>query len=160
MTTNTFNKNNILKIVNSINIHQNIKLDYVVNEIIKKNINLKDIELGTLSRITYSDYTKYINLTIDDIFFIITIIFTLILILLKNDEFLIKVLKISNSNKQKIKKIYNIINYILGFFYIIYAIYMIKMLLYNKHYILVSRYIYLFTYMLAGLTIIYNYSSI
>lgn len=156
-----YNDENVFKNISNLSLNQNANLQYVVDELQKKSIDLKTITLGTLSRATYTDYAVFKNITFDDIFFSIIAIITVILIILQNYKLLDKTkYKLSKNTRKNIKNVHSNINCILGFVYVLYGLYMIKMLVFEKNNILVSRYMYVYTYLLAGLTIIIGFFNI
>jgi len=137
------------------NLHQNVNLSYVIDEITKKGIDLKTIPLGVLSQVTFTEHAIFNTFTIDDIFFILIGLLNLIIILCRNNKvFDDTKYKFSNKTKQLLKSISQNLNTFLGFIFIIYGFYMIKMLLFEKQFILVSRYVYVYTYLFAGFAII------
>ena len=153
---NPFNvSTDVLTKINKINVHQNVSLDYAINELNKQNINLKDVPLGFLGKITFTEYKFFHNITIDDIFFIIISMSTLLLIILRNTNFVEnKKFKFSKKTKDTINLIIKYLNYFLGFIYIFYFIYMIKLVLCEKQFILISRYSFMYTYLITGITLL------
>jgi hypothetical protein len=156
---NPFNvTNDIFNKINKLNLNQNITLDHVINELHKKDINIKNISLGLLSKATFTEPSYFQNITFDDLFLFLISILTFILVISKNYN------TIENSNfkfskkvKQRIRFIKKILKYFLGFIYILYGLYMIKLVLSNKQFILTNRYIYIYTYIITGLTLLKLY---
>jgi hypothetical protein len=126
---------NILEKLNTLNLHNDIKLSDAINSLTKNNIDINNVSIGFLSMITYSEYLSYYN--IDDIFFYI-IIFLNILIFVSSNNFFM--LKVSKKNRIIILKIYRYSNITLAIVLILYSIYMIKMLSINKQYLLSNRF--------------------
>jgi hypothetical protein len=138
-----------------IKLNQNCSLNYAINELNKKQIDTKKVPLGVLSRLTFTEFTYFHNITFDDIFFGTISFLTLLLLIIQNiNNFENNNFKFSDKTKEQINTVKKIINTILGFIYIIYAIYMIKLVLVDKQFILISRYTYLFTYIATGFTIL------
>lgn len=141
------------KIAN-LHLHQNISLDYVNAQLVKHQIDPNKVNLGVLSKITFSELSNFRTLSTDDLFLIIINFFLLAIVVLKYVGIYEKVIgKISENTKTDIKDLRKMLRYFIGFIYIIYSIYMIKLIFSNKQYILTSRIVYLFTYGLAGITI-------
>ena len=94
------------------------------------------------------------TLSMDDLFFIIINFCMMISIILKNIGVFEKIFgKMNKTTKTDIEESNNLITYFMGLIYLIYSIYMIKLIIYNKQYILTSRIVYIFTYIVAGVTI-------
>jgi hypothetical protein len=153
---NTFNvSNDVLNNISKININQNASLDYVINELNKNNIDLKKLPIGLLSKITFTEFKFFNNITIDEIFFIIISFITLIIIMLRNYNFIeSRKFNFSKQTKKIFKKFTKYLNYFLGFIYLLYSIYMIKLIFCNKQFILISRYSYMYTYFITGITLL------
>jgi hypothetical protein len=149
VTPDVFNK------MNKLHINQNVSVNEVVNELNKNKINLKDVPIGFLSKITFTEYHFFTNSTIDEVFFIIMSICTLILVILRNYNFVeSRRFNFSKEAKKKFKKYIRYVNYFLGFIYIIYSIYMIRLVFCKKEFILISRYTYMYTYFITGITLL------
>ena len=147
-------KETLIKL-NDVKLNQNNTLDHVINEFTKKDIDIKEIPLGVLSRITFTEFTYFHNITFDDIFFGIINFLNISLIIAQNiNKIENKNFKFSDKTKEYINYIQKYINIFLGFIYILYAIYIIKLVLFDKQFILTSRYTYLFTYITTGLSLI------
>ena len=153
---NTFNvSNDVFNNISKININQNASLDYVINELNKNNIDLKKLPIGLLSKITFTEFKYFNNITIDEIFFIIISFITLIIIMLRNYNFIeSRKFNFSKKTKKIFKKFSKYLNYFLGFIYLLYSIYMIKLIFCNKQFILISRYSYMYTYFITGITLL------
>jgi len=151
-TDNIFNK------INKLNLNQNITLDHAINELHKKDINIKNISLGLLSKATFTEPSYFQNITFDDIFLLLISILTFMLVISKNYNIIENTnFKFSKEIKQIIRFIKKILKYLLGFIYILYGFYMIKLVLSNKEFILTSRYIYIYTYIITSLTLLKLY---
>lgn len=144
--------------INKIKLHQNITLNNVINELNKNKIDLKEIPIGLLGKITFTEQSYFKNITFDDIFFITITILSIILIISKNYTFIENKFKFKFSeNPTKIFLfIQNKSKFILGFVYIAYSLYMIKLLFNNKQYILINRISFIISYFISGLTLIAN----
>jgi hypothetical protein len=140
--------------LSNLHLHQNISLDYVNAQLAKHQIDPTKVNLGILSKITFSEFSNFRTLTNDDIFIILINFFLLAIVFLKYVGVYEKVMgKISKNTKTDIKDLRKMFRYFTGFLYIAYSIYMVKLIFSNKQYILTSRIVYLFTYALAGITI-------
>jgi hypothetical protein len=148
-TPEVFNK------MNKLHINQNVSVNDVVNILNNNNIDLKEVPIGLVSKITFTEYKFFNDISIDDVFFIIISLCTLFLIMLRNYNFVeSKRFNFSKETKQKFKKYIRFINYFLGLIYIIYAIYMIRLVHCKKEFILISRYSYMYIYFISGITLI------
>ena len=140
--------------ISNLHLHQNVNLNYVMEQLSKHSIDPNKVNLGVLSKITFSEISSFRALSTDDIFLLLINFFMIITIILKNIGIFEKIIgKIATKTKTDIKDIRKFINYFLGLVYIIYSIYMIKLVLSNKQYILANRTIHIFTYGIAGITI-------
>ena len=149
VTQDVFNK------LNKININQNVSVNDVINELNKNNIDLKEVPIGLVSKITFTEYKFFNDITVDEVFFIIISICTLLLIMLRNYNFVeSRRFNFTKDTKKKFKKYIKFINYFLGFIYLTYSIYMIKLVFCDKQYILISRYTYMYTYFITGITLL------
>lgn len=141
------------KIAN-LHLHQNVNLTYVMEQLSKHSIDPNKVNLGVLSKITFSEISQFRTLSTDDLFLILINFFMLVIVILKHVGAFEKVVgKIAESTKSDIRDTRDFMTYFLGLIYIIYAFYMIKLVFSNKQYILTSRIIYIFTYGIAGITI-------
>jgi hypothetical protein len=148
VTPEIFNK------MNKLNINQNVSVNDVVNILNNNKIDLKEVPIGLVSKITFTEYKFFNDISIDDVFFIIISLCTLFLIILRNYNFVeSKRFNFSKETKQKIRKYIRFINYFLGLVYIIYAIYMIRLVYCKKEFILISRYSYMYIYFISGITL-------
>jgi len=140
--------------LSNLHLHQNISLEYVNSQLIKHQIDPNKVNLGVLSKITFSEISNFRTLSTDDIFLIIINFFLLSIVFLKYVGIYEKIVgKISENTKTDIKDLRKMLRYFIGFLYLIYSFYMIKLIFSNKQYILTSRIVYIFTYGLAGITI-------
>lgn len=141
------------KIAN-LHLHQNVSLSYVMEQLTKHSIDPNKVNLGTLSKITFSEISQFKTLSTDDLFLILINFFMLVTIILKHTIVFEKIIgKIAESTKSDIEDTRTFITYFLGLIYLIYAFYMFKLFMSNKQYILTSRVVYIFTYGIAGITI-------
>ncbi len=140
--------------LSNLHLHQNISLEYVNAQLSKHQIDPKKVNLGVLSKITFSELSNFRTLSTDDIFIMIINFFLLAIVLLKYVGIYEKIIgEISQNTKTDIKDLRKMLRYFIGFLYVIYSFYMIKLIFSNKQYILTSRIVYLFTYGIAGITI-------
>jgi hypothetical protein len=138
----------------NLHLHQNISLEYVNTQLAKHQINPSKVNLGVLSKITFSELSNFRTLSTDDVFLIIINFFLISIVILKYVGIYEKIIgKISENTKTDIKDLRKMLRYFIGLLYIIYSFYMVKLILSNKQYILTSRIVYLFTYGIAGITI-------
>jgi hypothetical protein len=149
---------NLYKKISNLHLHQNVNLTYVMEQFEKHSIDPNKVNIGVLSKITFSEISQFRTLSTDDLFLILISFFMLITIILKYTGIFEKVVgKISEKTKIDIEEARTFINYFLGLVYIMYAFYMIKLVLSNKQYILTSRIIHIFTYGIAGITILISF---
>ncbi len=138
----------------NLHLHQNISLEHVNTQLAKHQISPSKVNLGVLSKITFSELSNFRTLSTDDVFLIIINFFLISIVILKYVGIYEKIIgKISENTKTDIKDLRKMLRYFIGFLYIIYSFYMVKLILSNKQYILTSRIVYLFTYGIAGITI-------
>lgn len=150
----------IYRKVAKLNLHQNVNLTYVNEQLSKHSIDPNKVNLGILSKITFSEISAFKALSTDDLFLMLISLSILITIILKNTGLYEKLIgKIAARTKKDIKNVRRIVNYVLGFLYLIYSIYMIKLIFSNKQYILASRMVYVVTYGIAGVSIIISFFS-
>jgi hypothetical protein len=140
--------------ISNLHLHQNVSLNYVNNQLAKHQIDPNKVNLGILSKITFSELSNFKTLSTDDIFLLIINFILLSIVILKYVGKFEKILgKISQKTKTDIKDLRKMLRYFMGLLYLIYSFYMIKLIFSNKQYILTSRIVYLFTYGVAGITI-------
>jgi len=145
---------NLYRKLSNLHLHQNLNLAYVMEQLTKHSIDPNKVNLGVLSKITFSEISQFRTLSTDDLFLILISFFMLIVVILKHAGIFEKVTgKIADSTKTDINEARTFVTYFLGLIYIIYSFYMIKLVLSKKQYILSSRIIYIFTYGVAGITI-------
>jgi len=145
---------NLYRKISNLHLHQNVNLSYVMEQLTKHSIDPNKVNLGVLSKITFSEISQFRTLSTDDLFLILINFFILVTVILKHFGVFEKVVgKIANSTKSDINDARVFVRYFLGLIYIIYTFYMIKLVFSNKQYILTSRIIYIFTYGIAGITI-------
>jgi len=140
--------------LSNLQFHQNVSLGYVNSQLAKYQIDPNKVNLGTLSKITFSEISNFKTLSTDDIF-ILTINFVMLgIILLKYVGIYEKIVgKLSEKTKTDFNDLKEMLNYFIGFLYLIYSFYMIRLIFSNKQFVLTSRMAYLFTYGIAGVTI-------
>jgi hypothetical protein len=140
--------------LSNLHLHQNISLSYVTDQLVKHQIDPNKVNLGVLSKITFSEISNFRTLSTDDLFLMIINFFLLGVVILKYVGIYEKIVgKISENTKTDIRELRSTLRYFIGFIYLVYSIYMIKLIFSNKQYILTSRIVYLFTYGIAGITI-------
>lgn len=144
----------------NLNLHQQVNLAYVNNQLAKHSIDPTKVNLGLLSKITFSEHSVINGLSTDDLFIMLISFSLIITIILKNTKIYEKLIgKLAIRTKKDINSTRRTINYILGFLYLVYSIYMIKLIFSNKQYILASRMIYIITYAVTGITIAISFFS-
>ena len=150
----------IYRKVSNLNLHQQVNLAYLNDQIAKNSIDPTKVNLGLLSKITFSEQSTFRGLSTDDLFIMLISMSLFVTFILRNTGIYEKLLgKIATSTKKDIKEIRKFINYGLGFLYLIYSLYMIKLIFSNKQYILASRMVYVATYGIAGITIAISFFS-
>jgi len=137
--------------LSKLHLNQNLNLNYVNEQIAKYSIDPNKVNLGILSKLTFTEQSSFSTLSKDDIFLLLITLLLFFIIIFKNLKFYDKIIgKIAKKTKKDINETRKLFNYILGFIYIIYSIYMIKLIFSDKQYILSSRIVAIMTYGLAG----------
>ena len=111
----------------NLHLHQNISLEYVNTQLAKHQINPSKVNLGVLSKITFSELSNFRTLSTDDVFLIIINFFLISIVILKYVGIYEKIIgKISENTKTDIKDLRKMLRYFIGLLYIIYSFYMEK----------------------------------
>ena len=146
--------------LSKLHLNQNLNLNYVNEQIAKYSIDPNKVNLGILSKLTFTEQSSFSTLSKDDIFLLLITFLLFSIIVFKNLKMYSKFIgKIATKTKKDLKETRKLFNYILGFIYIIYSVYMIKLIFSDKQYILSSRIVSIMTYSLAGGSILLSFFS-